>query len=179
MPAALAPEAREVRARRREIIVAVVRREPGLACRDILTRLEAIHAEGGWPAAPWNGARQEPYYCGLSQNLDAMRFNVRYRNGAAESRPLVAVEEMEKGKVWFHRKDAAHLAESFLPAGELADELVAIASDCGCEIVFGVTEDLERVIRMDVGRGILEERVDDSRWGGGWKAALLALLGVS
>lgn len=158
---------------RREILVGIVRLQPGATVTDVLEAAKAIHAKGKWPQAEWSQARNDPYGVGIRQSLYAMRCNLL--SYTDPDKPLVCLDhDRRELPRWWHRDDVGGLAESMLPEGDEAAELVRIAQryrrEHGRAVVFGVTDALVPVVRIDTGRGVLEEQVE-SRYG--WMGALL------
>lgn len=147
--------AKRVREERRRIIVLVVKGHPGYTHKEILIALNAFHAQGKWPQAPWDNARQDPYDVGLRQMLQALEVLGR----------VVWLRDERRTARWYLPEQVSALARAMLPTAEAQEYLMPPALDftrrTGMRMGFGIKHErrlglLLRVIRVETPRGLID-----------------------
>lgn len=141
-------------ARRRLIVEAV--RGGADTSGAVLVVLRALHAEGRWPQAAWAGARNAPYSSGTSQMMHSLCCAVW----------LVYDRVTDKFALGLHAPpppdpaEVARIAETMLPQDGARDALLArmeaFRARTGLDIALGVTDALQRCVRVDTPRGMAE-----------------------
>lgn len=144
---------------RRAVIVKVLKGHPGATLIRLMRSLEAFHAQGKWPPAPWKYARQEPYRGGVYQMLQSL----------IHHDVVVGVYEGGTDVHYYLATQIPAKAETMLPAAAEREVLLPIAEEfvrrTGMEIAFGVTGNLTRVVRVQTPRGIIDTPLKtDADW---------------
>lgn len=141
-------EMRQVTEARRAVILAVVARGP-VYYPALREALEKLHAQGKWPQAEWLHARNEPYDVGTRQHLAAL----------VSKGKLMKVSEPNRFDLYQMPQP-----ELLLPVGvdktRVQSALDRYRHVYGLGAVAGVTHDMQRVIRVDTARGVVEHILD-------------------
>lgn len=161
---------------RRRVLRRIVMRNPGCTVRDVLREATAIHAKGNWPQAKWSGARNEPYYGGISQMLDQLWYCDR-ESGDQNIRVTMLYAADNEGKYakrYYSFRHAKKVLHTLLPQGDERKECEALIRrfqhEAGMEMVLGVEADGKRLVRIGTRRGIVDW--DFPYMGFGWIGAI-------
>lgn len=133
-------------AARRDLLVAILRlKSPDpLTVGDVLEECRRLHEQGQWPQAEWVGAKNEPYHTGVRQHLDSLAFDGRIMGGEYVS---------GRGRVYWYAAPEDLLPD---PPDRVQAILDAYRAETGLEALVGVTQDLQRVVRVQTARGVYE-----------------------
>lgn len=145
---------------RRRCLVKIVRANEGALVKDVLAACQLLHEKGDWPQASWAGARNEPYYGGISQMLSSLCWR-----GDGEGDRLV----LDYGeRRYYTLKGAEKIADGFLPQGEEREVCTQLIDrfqrDSGMEMALGVYDGsrqsffdrLMPIVRVKTPRGIID-----------------------
>lgn len=142
----------EVLKMRRRLVLAIVRREPGCRAVDVHRELLELHEKGQWPQMPNPGAQNTPY---VAQVASLLNFLV------ARGLLLTYRDPTDRWtRRWISPEGHKERAEALLPPQEDRARLLGRAREfqqrTGMELGFGVTEDLQQVVRVLTERGALD-----------------------
>lgn len=151
------------------VILAAVR----AGARDVATvfaAMQAAHAEGRWPKPTWNGGREEPYYTGVGQLMRTM-CGWGWLIADYGTPPFTAGPSAPPSP----DTDPEDLLPQEPLRSALLARMAAWEARTGHRVVLGVTEDLQRVVRVGCNRGEAEWKLG---LGDTWTRAL-ELAGVA